>query len=724
MEEPTDLGYQQALRYAEELRELYESERARRAELESAQGQLRETEARYRSLVERLPAIVYRADFGESGEWTYVSPQIESILGFTPEEWMADPKLWYRQIHPEDRERAMADEARIVDTGEPLVSQYRILTRDGSVLWFRDEAVVVREDAAGRPLGLQGIMYNITEAKQSEEALRRYTERVESLRQIDLAILSAETIEDLIRAAFSRLQPLVPSRRATVWLMDFEAGIATVFASSTTPLARVAPGIQYPIERWGSVGETVLQKLRSGEVDLRHDLANELDVSPGLQVLKDEGIRSLLVAPLLEQGDLMGVMALYADAPGAFVPEHVEIAREVANQLAIAIHQNQLRKKLEEELSERKRAQEEMRRSEARKSAILESAMDCVITINHEGNVVEFNPAAEETFGYSRDEAVGKPLADLIIPPSLRQAHREGIARYLETGEGPVLGKRLELTGMRADRTEFPVELAITRVDVPGHPLFTGYLRDITQRKRAERELGETVQTLRRTDEQRQQLLSRLVSAQEEERSRIAGDIHDDTIQVMTAVGIRLDLLRRAIQDPKQLALLEQLDETITLTVTRLRNLLFELRPPALDREGLAAALRTLLEQNHNDHGQAYTLENRLTHEPPTEARVILYRIAHETLSNVRKHSRASKVDVVLDNQDGGFLTRITDDGVGFSLEEGDRYRPGHLGLVSLRERAEMAGGWCRIESAPGAGTTVEVWVPSEAGGIDEEVAS
>ena len=131
----------------------------------------------------------------------------------------------------------------------------------------------------------------------------------------------------------------------------------------------------------------------------------------------------------------------------------------------------------------------ELKRSEARKAAILDSALDCIVTIDHEGCITEFNPAAERTFGYRRDEVVGKHLADVIIPPSLRERHRRGFARYLATGEARVLGRRIEMTAIRADGSEFPVELAITRIPLDGPPSFTGYLRDITERKRAEEEL-------------------------------------------------------------------------------------------------------------------------------------------------------------------------------------------------------------------------------------------
>ena len=135
---------------------------------------------------------------------------------------------------------------------------------------------------------------------------------------------------------------------------------------------------------------------------------------------------------------------------------------------------------------EREWAEDSLRRSEALKGAILQTALDCIITIDHEGNVIEWNAAAEKTFGYSRAEALGQELAELIVPPSLRERHRKGMEHYLGTGEGPVLDRRIEVRGLRADGGEFPVELAVTRIPSDGPPLFTAYLRDIKERKEAE----------------------------------------------------------------------------------------------------------------------------------------------------------------------------------------------------------------------------------------------
>ena len=138
------------------------------------------------------------------------------------------------------------------------------------------------------------------------------------------------------------------------------------------------------------------------------------------------------------------------------------------------------------DVAEQRQAEREVRQSEARKSAILQTALDCIITMDHEGKVVEFNPAAENTFGYNREQVIGQELCQFIIPLSLRERHRKGMAHYLATGEGPVLGRRIEIPALRADGTEFPVELAITRIPTDGPPLFTAYLRDITEQKRAE----------------------------------------------------------------------------------------------------------------------------------------------------------------------------------------------------------------------------------------------
>jgi PAS domain S-box-containing protein len=233
-----------------------------------------------------------------------------------------------------------------------------------------------------------------------------------------------------------------------------------------------------------------------------------------------EGDVSIVSLPLGLQGELGEIVAA---AERADFPRQTEalLLSVAANQASIGLQEARLlgyqkrvaneldqrviqrtadlataNEELKKELAERRLVEErlgqeerELKRSEIRKASIVDSALDCIVTIDHEGCITEFNPAAERTFGYRRDEVLGKNLADAIIPPSLREKHRQGFARYLATGEARVLGKRIEMTAVRADGSEFPVEMAITRTPLEGPPSFIGFLRDITERKRAEHQL-------------------------------------------------------------------------------------------------------------------------------------------------------------------------------------------------------------------------------------------
>lgn len=182
------------------------------------------------------------------------------------------------------------------------------------------------------------------------------------------------------------------------------------------------------------------------------------------------GLRSGFAFPVRNAGGGLGAIEMFASSVHEPDQELLETMASLGSQLG--------------QLIARHRAEREVRESNERRRAILEAALDCVITIDARGRVLEFNPAAERTFGYPRAEAIGRDLAELIIPPALRAHHREGLSRLLATGKPRALDRRLELTGMRADGSEFPVELTITRIHLPGSPMFTGYLRDITERRR------------------------------------------------------------------------------------------------------------------------------------------------------------------------------------------------------------------------------------------------
>lgn len=227
-------------------------------------------------------------------------------------------------------------------------------------------------------------------------------------------------------------------------------------------------------------------------------------------------------------------------------------------------------------------------------------------------------------------------------------------------------------------------------------------------------ELETSVRALRRTDDQRRRLLGSLVQAQEDERARIASDIHDDSIQIMIAVGMRLGSLRRKASDRELLEPLQEIEDVVTLSIERLRKLMFFLRPPVLDREGLKPALVALLTDLSETRQIRYEIHDRLEREPPPQARTIAFRISQEAVSNIRKHSKADTVEVFLETRGEGSSVKISDDGEGFDIRilEDLQARPGHIGVTSMQERAEIANGWFRMDSSPGVGTVVEFWIP------------
>ncbi len=342
--------------------------------------------------------------------------------------------------------------------------------------------------------------------------------------------------------------------------------------------------------------------------------------------------------------------------------------------------------------------------SEERFEPVLELAPVAVLIVDEQGLIRLVNKHMEDLFEYDRADLLGKPIEVLL---SERIGHRHPSLRegFNVDASDRRLGKDLDLTGRRRDGTEFAVTVSLAPIETDGGRRLVAYLTGATAR--------ETRVARVRGISERRDALARIVAAGEEERRRLASDIHDDSIQVMTAAGMRLEILRRSLDDPEQLSRLDELDESIQLAISRLRHLIFELRPPTLDNQGLALALRAYLNLTDETTDTIYALEDQLTSEPSAAKRVVLYRITQEILTNVRKHAGARHATVTLASRDGGTCVTVSDDGTGF-VPDLDSEHHGHLGLAAARERAELAGGWLHVTSAPDHGTTVEYWIGEE----------
>ena len=333
----------------------------------------------------------------------------------------------------------------------------------------------------------------------------------------------------------------------------------------------------------------------------------------------------------------------------------------------------------------RRHAEEEVRASESRLRAMLDAALDAVVSMDAEGRVIGWNHAAEAIFGYQPSEAIGREMAELIVPPQLRDGHRRGLARFLETRRGVVLDRRLELTGMRRDGSEFPVELTITHIALPGAPTFTGYLRDITDRVTADRELRAS--------------RARLVEVADAERRRIQRNLHDGAQQRITSVLLTLGRLRASSQEPS--SLIEFAIDELAAGLDEIRELARGLHPAVLSERGLAAALEALALRTP----VPVELEAVPARRLPEQIEAAAYYVVAEALANVQKHAGARRVRVRAMVDDRRAEVSVVDDGAGGADEEG-------AGLRGLADRVEALGGSLALESPVGGGTQLRAEIP------------
>ncbi|HEX6137303.1 MAG TPA: PAS domain S-box protein [Casimicrobiaceae bacterium] len=362
------------------------------------------------------------------------------------------------------------------------------------------------------------------------------------------------------------------------------------------------------------------------------------------------------------------------------------------------------------DVGERLRAEALLARSEARLRGILDSAMDAIITVDADQRVVLFNNAAETMFGWPRAEAIGAPLGS-FVPQRYRADHAAHVARFGATG---VTSRRMGgslrvVTGLRRNGEEFPIDASISQITEGGARLYTVILRDITARLAAE-------EALRRSRDELQELGAVAHLTREQEKSRIARELHDELGQLLTMLQMDVAWCRekRPPGSDAFAAKLDRMEALLKSTIAATRRIAADLRPLMLDDLGLVPSIEWLVENFSQRTGIAceLTIASRELQVPKAHADAI-FRIVQESLTNIAKHARASHADIVIENDGDAFVVRVEDDGVGFSPLA--PRKPQSLGLYGLRERASLLGGEATIASAPGEGTIVEVRLPRTA---------
>lgn len=730
-------------------RELREAEVRR--ERERAEKALGRSEDRFRRLVEQIPAVTYvqePIDSDTPKAITYMSPQYEAMLGYPAETEMLDEEHWLRVLHPDDRERVLAEELRTDETGEPYRIEYRLIARGGRVVWVRDEATLVR-DEEGNSLYWLGVQYDITEQKRTEEEFRKSEERFRAtFEQAAVGIVQVGLDGEWLRfndkfcdivgyereelGAVSVFELLSPED----FERDFDRGVRMlagelsdyteeklivgkggrrVWINLTVSLVHDDSGEpRYFIAVAEEIGKRMQaeeerqrtqEQLRQSEERFKV-LAQE--VVEGI-VLSENGRiidanRSLTEMFGYDLGELVG-----KDAIVLTPPEHREmVRRRISDEdtrpyesmglkrdgtvFPIEIRPRHLpysgrriRVTSVIDLTERKHQEEALRQSEALYRTVVEQAEENIFLVDAKSRrVLDANDALLRSLGYTDDELQEMTLYDIVAHD--QKSIDLNIGRIMEEGHRS-LGERQY---RRKDGSLADVEVNVSTVPYNGERAMCVVAHDVTQRKRAERMLEEI---------------------REAERNRLARELHDSTLQDIVYALQEIQVMQVVSGDDRDPAL-EDTADALKRSVEGLRGAIFELRlKETLDRS-LVSSLENLVDLNRRMARGRYELdlvvEDDFPARLPGKTGQELTRLVQEALTNVRRHAEARHVRVELGLDGGLAYVEVSDDGRGFDAEMAG---PG-IGRQSMRHRALELGGEFDLESAPDEGTRVRFSIP------------
>jgi PAS domain S-box-containing protein len=716
-----------------------------------AERRLQETEARYRTLVEQIPAVTYvqePIDSDTPKAVTYMSPQYEAMLGYPAETEILDEEHWLRVLHPDDRERVLAEELRTDETGEPYRIEYRQIASDGRVVWVRDEATLVR-DEEGNSLYWLGVQYDITEQKRAEEEFRRSEERFratfeqaavgivqvglggEWLRFNDkfcdivgydreelgaLGVFELVSPEDFERdfdrgvrmlagelSNYTEEKLIVGKGGRRVWI---NLTVSLVHDDSGEPRYFIAVAEDIGRRKRAEEERRRTQEQLSQSEERFKVLAQE--VAEGI-ILSENGRiidanRSVTEMFGYDLGELVGKDAIELTAPeyrelvwqrisgeDASPYESVGLKRD-GTTFPIEIRPSHLpysgrriRVTSVIDLTERKQQEQALRQSEALYRTVVEQAEENIFLVDSKSRrVLDANDALLRSLGYTEDELEGMTLYDIVAHD--HESVDFNIRRIMEEGHRS-LGERQY---RRKDGTLVDVEVNVSAVPYNGEKAMCVVAHDVTERKRTERMLEEI---------------------REAERNRLARELHDSTLQDIVYALQEVQVMQ-VVSGGEPDRALEDTADALKRSLEGLRGAIFELRlKDTLDRS-LISSLENLVDLNRRMARGRYELElvvgDGFPARLPDKTGQELTRLVQEALTNIRRHAEAEHVRVELGLDGVLAYVEVSDDGRGFDAE---RIRTG-IGRQSMSHRARELGGEFDLESAPGEGTRVRFAIP------------
>jgi len=626
-----------------------------------AEGELRTAEERLRRLVEHLPAITYVQALDESQSTLYVSPQIEATLGFAPADWISDPDLWNRQLHPDDRQRVIIEVAASHTTGAPFSSEYRMYARDGTLRWFHDEAAVIR-DASGQLLFSQGVMIDITARKRAEEELEAADRRTRDILgqitdgfyTLDLEGRFTYVNPSALRLLEHSAGDLLGKRFHEVFPEGRSSAFDEQYRRLMTERVPVSMEAYYaPRNRWYRVHGYPTQQ--------------------GASVLfEDVTERHQLEVAIMS--DILGALNAHMEAAAAFPA--------VAAGLRALAH------------------------CDYSSLFVFEDGDEWVRVVALDDPRVDLRGGARLRVAdvlAAHDVLEGRPhvVGDLAVERSLPAVRLLYGAGYRSRLSVPLQGRERVLGILNLLWRE-PDGPSLVQLEV---------IKQVGAMVALALEKGRLFEEVRAGRERLEALSQRLLQVQEAERQHIARELHDEIGQALTALKLSLDTLKDVSLDD----VAARLDETrrqVNELLGRVRNLALDLRPAMLDDLGLLPALLWLFERYSAQASVQVNFEHRgLEGRFNPEIETAAYRIVQEALTNVTRHAGVREVTVRSWSDASSLSVQIVDQGVGFDAQAA-LAAGATSGVAGMRERVLLLAGHFTVESTPGKGTRVSAELP------------
>lgn len=662
---------------------------------------LRESEVRYSSLVSQATDIIYTA--GLDGRFTFVNAAACELMGYEEKELLGKH---YLELIREDA-RAKAQQFYRDQLSAQIPSTYYefpAMTKRGEERWVGQH--VRLRLAEGRVAGVEAITRDITARKVAEQALEERAKCAAFAAEVSLLLNHDEPLDCLLQRCTDAAVEHLGAAFTRIWLLKpgdlcADCHKASLCRDRTICLhLHASSGLSTNLNgeyRRVPVGALKIGRIAQGQGALfTNDVLND-DRLPNKSWMKEHGLRSFAGFALMVENQVFGVLGLFSRE---VISEPMrQTIESVCNGLAASIA--------------RKQAVAALQASEMRTRAIVESALDAVVTMDERGIITGWNSQAASMFGYQEQEISGRLLSDTILPPRFREAHSTGLQRFLSSGHGPILNRRVEVSALHKDGREFPIELSVTALTIEGRKVFSAFLRDISERKQAERALKEAYEQLR-------DLTRRLTEAEEVERKRLARELHDEFGQALT--GLKFDVawltkeLSRSTKGAGAAGMKSKamgMSQAIDGLIQSVRATAASLRPGVLDDLGLVAALEWLATSFHERTGLPCELAiDPSLRDTPVEVALAttIFRGAQELLTNVMRHSHASEVEMRLTVQEDHLILTVRDNGRGLRPEQWKEGRS--LGLRGLHERVKLVGGGVKIVSSPHTGTEVTISLP------------